>query len=65
MPDNYADCVPVRHNHAENAHAASAPTHCAAMNSVMLSGAMPENESVSERATVIAGLANDVDEVNQ
>ena len=45
--------------------ASPAPRHCATTKIPMLSGAMPENESVIERATVIAVLVNEVEEVNQ
>lgn len=45
--------------------AASAPTSCAAMNPGTDAGAMPAKLSLSDRATVIAGFAELVDEVNQ
>ena len=35
------------------------------MKAGMCTGMIPENVSVSERAMVTAGLANDVDDVNQ
>ena len=45
--------------------AASAPTSCAAINIGTSPGAMPEKLSVNARAIVTAGLAKDVDAVNQ
>ena len=47
------------------ARATSAPTNCAPMNGGTSAGRIPENVFVSERAIVIAGLANEVDAVNQ
>ena len=44
---------------------ARAPTSCATMNMGTSPGAMPEKLSVNARATVTAGLAKDVDAVNQ
>ena len=41
------------------------PASCAAMNPGMSDGEMPANVSESARATVTAGLANEVDAVNQ
>jgi len=38
---------------------------CATTNAATLPGIIPENVSVNDRATVTAGLANDVDAVNQ
>ena len=43
----------------------AAPTNSAAMNIGTSTGRMPAKLSVSERATVTAGLANDVEAVNQ
>ena len=48
-----------------NAVAIAAPMNCAAMNAGVSAGRMPEKVSVNERARVTAGLANDVDAVNQ
>src|SRR5262249_51190992 len=48
-----------------NAVAAAAPTSCAAMKPGTSAGLMPANVSVSARAIVTAGFANDVDAVNQ
>ena len=48
-----------------SAPAASAPRICATMNPDTSDGAMPAKVSLSERAMVTAGLANDVDAVNQ
>src|SRR5690349_16244752 len=45
--------------------AAIAPSSCPLRNIGTLRGEMPANVSVSARARVTAGLANDVDEVNQ
>ena len=45
--------------------AAAAPTSCAAMKPGAFAGRMPEKVSVSERATVMAGFAKEVEEVNQ
>ena len=45
--------------------ATPAPTNCTTMKAGAWAGAMPEKVSVKERATVTAGLAKDVDEVNQ
>ena len=45
--------------------AAAAPTSWARMKAGMCAGWIPENVSVSARATVTAGLAKEVDEVNQ
>src|SRR5476649_502732 len=46
-------------------NAANAPTACPTMNAGTSTGRIPENVSVSERAIVMAGFANDVDAVNQ
>src|ERR1700722_2159029 len=45
--------------------AAIAPPNCAAMNAGTSAGRMPENVSETARASVTAGLANEVDDVNQ
>jgi len=45
--------------------AANAPTNCAPMNAGTSAGRIPENALLSERAIVMAGLANEVDAVNQ
>ena len=48
-----------------NTHTASAaPAIWASMNPGTSPGRMPENVSVNERASVTAGLANEVDELN-
>jgi hypothetical protein len=47
------------------ATAMSMPTNCAAMNGKTASGAIPAKVSESNRAIVTAGLANDVEAVNQ
>jgi len=44
---------------------ANIPTSWAAMKAATLAGAIPANVSDSERAMVAAGLANDVEAVNQ
>ncbi len=41
------------------------PAACAQMNPRMSAGRMPANVVVNERAIVTAGLANEVDAVNQ
>jgi hypothetical protein len=46
-------------------NAATTAHNCAAMNHGASAGRMPANDSVSERAIVTAGLAKDVDAVNQ
>ena len=46
-------------------NAPSAPMSCAKMNARTFVGAIPANVSESARAMVTAGLANDVDAVNQ
>ena len=50
---------------ANNRAAAAAPNSCAAMNPGASCGRIPEKVSVSDRATVTAGFANDVEPVNQ
>ena len=45
--------------------AARAPRNCAIINTGTWDGAIPAKVSDRERAIVIAGFANDVDEVNQ
>jgi hypothetical protein len=47
------------------ARAASAPTNSARIKLGASMGRMPEKEFVNDRAIVIAGLANEVDAVNQ
>jgi hypothetical protein len=47
------------------ARPAIAPTICAATKAATFAGAIPENVLVRARATVTAGLANEVDAVNQ
>ncbi len=42
-----------------------APTSCMPMNAGTEDGSMPANVSVNVRPTVTAGLANEVDDVNQ
>ena len=51
--------------YAKSAVAANAPRSCAMMKSGTSSGRIPANVSVSERAMVTAGFANEVDGVNQ
>jgi hypothetical protein len=41
------------------------PNSCAATNAITPEGAIPANVSEKERATVTAGLANEVEAVNQ
>ncbi len=54
-----------RQNQRPRTTAASIPTNCAAMNAPTPVGAMPAKVSDSARAIVTAGLANDVEDVNQ
>ena len=54
-----------RWSQAKNAVASNAPTIWARMKAGASAGRMPEKVSVKARATVTAGLANEVDEVNQ
>src|SRR5262245_23555614 len=53
------------HSHRAIMTAAIAPSTCAAMNASTPAGAMPAKVSDSERAIVTAGLANEVEAVNQ
>lgn len=48
-----------------NVAATNAPASCAAMKAGTSVGLIPANVSESERAIVMAGLANEVDAVNQ
>jgi hypothetical protein len=52
-------------SHLNRDVAAPAPTSCAAMKAGASAGRMPANVSLAERASVTAGLAKDVDAVNQ
>src|SRR5688572_1471681 len=52
-------------NHANSEVAATAPTNWATTNIGTSTGLMPANVSVNARASVTAGLANEVDAVNQ
>lgn len=45
--------------------AVSAPINCDIVKPIMLVGAMPEKLLVNDRAIVTAGLAKEVDAVNQ
>ena len=56
---------PSDHSQPNTAVAARGPATWARMNPGASPGAMPEKVSVNERATVAAGFANEVDEVNQ
>ena len=53
------------HSHAASAVAIAAPTSCATMKAGTPAGAMPAKVSDSARAIVTAGLANEVEAVNQ
>ena len=53
------------HNHGAIATAASIPTSWARMNATTPEGAIPANVSESARAIVTAGLAKEVEAVNQ
>jgi hypothetical protein len=55
----------VRQNQRPRTTAASIPTNCAAMKATTPVGAMPAKVSDKERAMVTAGLAKDVEAVNQ
>src|SRR6185503_625283 len=48
-----------------SARPSAPPIACAATNAGTSLGSMPANVSVSARASVTAGLANEVDDVNQ
>lgn len=52
-------------SHLKSAVAVPAPMSCAAMKAGASAGRIPANVSVAERASVTAGLANDVEAVNQ
>ena len=52
-------------NHRKTAVAAAPPASWAMMNPGASAGRMPTNVSLAARASVTAGLANDVDDVNQ
>ncbi|MOA63708.1 hypothetical protein D3C78_1895290 [compost metagenome] len=54
-----------RRSHDISANAASPPVNWARMKPGRSSGRMPENVSVRERAIATAGLANEVEAVNQ
>ena len=55
----------MRQSHRPILTAASIPANCATMNVDTPVGAIPANVFDNERAIVTAGLANDVDAVNQ
>ena len=55
----------VRNSQRATTSASSAPASCAMMNPVTSAGRIPENVFDSERAIVIAGLAKDVEAVDQ
>ena len=52
-------------SHRHRNVAANAPIICAAIKGSTAAGAIPANVSVRERAIVTAGLAKDVEAVNQ
>ena len=52
-------------SHPNSSAAESAPSSCAARNTGTSTGRMPAKVPVIARANVTAGLANDVDAVNQ
>ena len=52
-------------NQRKSAVAPKAPANWAAINAGASAGRIPANVFVTERATVTAGFANDVDAVNQ
>jgi hypothetical protein len=55
----------VGNNMLATAKAESAPMNCATINAETSTGRMPEKVFVNERAMVMAGLANEVEAVNQ
>ena len=66
--DNQADDVALRslsQIHLANSSAATEPASWAATKAGTPAGAIPENVSDKDRAIVTAGLANDVEAVNQ
>jgi hypothetical protein len=52
-------------NHSKNHVAVTAPAICTAINGGTSIGRIPAKLSVMERASVTAGLANEVEAVNQ
>src|SRR5262249_51705533 len=54
-----------RSSHRTTATAKAPPMTCATMNPGTSTGRIPANESLTARASVTAGFANDVDAVNQ
>ena len=54
-----------RHSQRPSATATNMPMNCAAINAMTPPGAIPAKVSDKERAIVTAGLANEVDAVNQ
>jgi len=58
-------CAACENSHRHSSQAITAPASCAAMKPGTSPGAIPAKLLLSERATVIAGLAKLVDEVNQ
>ena len=63
--DWYDEVADDRSSQPRTAAAVTAPISWAPMNAGAFAGAMPLNVSVNERARVTAGLANEVDAVNQ
>src|SRR6266566_8521094 len=64
--NNWSDAVGLAGvSQANTAVAASAPRNCMQTNPGTSARRMPENVLVKERAIVTAGLANEVDAVNQ
>src|ERR1700754_2544648 len=57
--------APARNSQLINASATTAPTNSAAMKPGRSTGRMPEKVLLSERAMATAGLAKDVEAVNQ
>src|SRR5262245_46525305 len=55
----------LRHSQPDRIAASAVPSSWAATNAATASGAMPANVFDSERASVTAGLAKDVEAVNQ
>src|SRR5205814_6297428 len=60
-----AACPACGYSTASRPMPARRPASCAATNAGTEAGTMPANVSVNARPTVTAGLANEVDEVNQ
>ena len=65
VPDGGQAVAGLGQSHTASKVATAAPASCAAMNAGTPPGAMPEKVSDKARAIVTAGLANEVEAVNQ